>query len=168
MAQAGSISWYLHSMCDATDILWIIVLNRMCKFLTLDNIVRTRLAAALWFNSLWPSDAIWRHRSMSTLAQVMACCLTSPSHYLNQCWLMISEVLQHSPDGNFTENTSHICEASSSSHRSDCLIIGRTWGVYVDENLSHDVWGKILLCILCSDPCTGGNEIYRIAWFNFN
>ena len=23
----------------------------------------------------------------STLAQVMACCLTAPSHYLNQCWL---------------------------------------------------------------------------------
>ena len=41
-------------------------------------------------NSLWPTDAIWRHRSGSTLAQVMACCLTAPSHYLNQCWLIIS------------------------------------------------------------------------------
>ena len=28
----------------------------------------------------------------STLAQVMACCLMAPSHYLNQCWLTISEV----------------------------------------------------------------------------
>ena len=27
----------------------------------------------------------------STLAQVMACCLTAPSHCLNQCWLDISE-----------------------------------------------------------------------------
>ena len=36
-------------------------------------------------NSLKPSDAIWRHKSGSTLAQVMACCLTAPSHYLNQC-----------------------------------------------------------------------------------
>ena len=35
-------------------------------------------------NSLWHSDAIWRQRSGSTLAKVMACCLTSPSHYLNQ------------------------------------------------------------------------------------
>ena len=34
-------------------------------------------------NSLRPSDAIWRHRFGSTLAQVMACCLTAPSHYLN-------------------------------------------------------------------------------------
>ena len=44
-------------------------------------------------NSLWPSDAIWQHRSVSTLAQVMACCLPPPSHYLNQCWLFISELL---------------------------------------------------------------------------
>ena len=27
----------------------------------------------------------------------MACCLTAPSHYLNQCWLIISMVLWHSP-----------------------------------------------------------------------
>ena len=39
---------------------------------------------------LWPSDAILWHRSGSTLAQVMALCLMAPSHYLNQCWLIIS------------------------------------------------------------------------------
>ena len=50
----------------------------------------------------------WRHRSGSTLAQVMACCLTAPSHYLNQCWLIISEIQLHSSDGNFTRNTSVI------------------------------------------------------------
>ena len=42
-------------------------------------------------NSLWPNDAIWRHRSWSTLAQVMACCLMAPSHYLNQCWLIVNK-----------------------------------------------------------------------------
>ena len=42
-------------------------------------------------NSLWPSDAIWLQRSRSTLVQVMACCLTAPSHYLNQCWLIITK-----------------------------------------------------------------------------
>ena len=41
-----------------------------------------------WVNSLWPSDAIWWNRSGSTLVQVMACCLMSPSLYLNQCWLL--------------------------------------------------------------------------------
>ena len=32
----------------------------------------------------------------------MACCLTAPSHYLNLCWLIISEVLCHTPKSNFT------------------------------------------------------------------
>ena len=58
--------------------------------------------------TLWPSDAIWRHRSGSTLAQVMACCLTAPSHYLNQCWLFINEVQWHTSDSNFTMDTSAI------------------------------------------------------------
>ena len=59
-------------------------------------------------NSLRPSDAIWRHRSGSTLAHVMACCLMAPSHYLNQCWLVINKVQWHSPKSNFTRNTATI------------------------------------------------------------
>ena len=46
----------------------------------------------VFINSLRPSDAIWQHRSGSILAQVMACCLTAPSHYQNQCWLISSKV----------------------------------------------------------------------------
>ena len=49
-------------------------------------------------------DAIWQHRSRSTLVQAMACCLTAPSHYLNQCWLIISEAFSYSLEGNFTGN----------------------------------------------------------------
>ena len=43
----------------------------------------------LWetLNSLWPSDILWRHRSESTLALVMACCMTASILYLKQCWL---------------------------------------------------------------------------------
>ena len=48
------------------------------------------------FNTSWPSDTISRQRSGSTLSQVMACCLTAPSHYLNQCWPIISEVQRSS------------------------------------------------------------------------
>ena len=59
-------------------------------------------------NSLWPRDVIWRQGSRSALAQVMAWCLTAPSHHLNQCWLIISEVLWHSRDSNFTKNNSDI------------------------------------------------------------
>ena len=64
------------------------------------------------FNSLWPSDAIWRQIPRSTLAQVMACCLTAPSHYLNQCWLIINKVQWHSSECNFTRDASAITEIS--------------------------------------------------------
>ena len=53
------------------------------------------------FNSLRPNDAIWQHISRLTLAQIMACCLTAPSHYLNQCWFIISKMQWHSFEGNF-------------------------------------------------------------------
>ena len=58
--------------------------------------------------ALWPSDGIWQHRFRSTLTQIMACCLTTPSHYLNRHWLIMNEVLWHSPDINFTGNTQYI------------------------------------------------------------
>ena len=56
-----------------------------------------------WVKSFWPSDAIWWQRSGPTLAQVMAWCLMAPSHYLNQCWLIISVLLWHSHEGNLQE-----------------------------------------------------------------
>ena len=46
----------------------------------------------MWFNSqelsklFWPCDAIHCHGFWSSLVQVMACCLTAPSHYLSQYW----------------------------------------------------------------------------------
>ena len=43
------------------------------------------------------------HKSESTLAQVMACCLMAPSHYLNQCWLIISKVRWHPSESNLQE-----------------------------------------------------------------
>ena len=69
------------------------------------------LHACLWalacsLNSLRPSDTIWWQWTGSTLAQVMAWCLTAPSHYLNQCWLIIHKVQSHSLKGNFIRNTS--------------------------------------------------------------
>ena len=64
-----------------------------------------------FFNSLWPSDAIWQQGSWSTLAQVMACCLMAPSHYLNQCWFIIIGVLWHSPESGFTRGAHEfICD----------------------------------------------------------
>ena len=57
-------------------------------------------------NFLWPSDAIWHQKSLPTLVQVMACCLTAPNHQLNQCWFIISEVQCQSPEGHFTNDKS--------------------------------------------------------------
>ena len=55
-------------------------------------LVISPLDAATWvcFNSLWPRDAIWLHRSRTVLGQVMACCLMAPSHNLNQCYNIIN------------------------------------------------------------------------------
>ena len=56
-------------------------------------------------NSLWRRDAKCRHKSGSTLAQVIAWHLTVPRHYLNQCWLNVSKAHWHSSAGNFTRDT---------------------------------------------------------------
>ena len=65
-----------------------------------------KLIVALWCH-------IRCHRSWSTLAQAMACCLTAPSHCLNQCWLIIQSaqcwliiegVIWHSLENIFTRS----------------------------------------------------------------
>ena len=66
------------------------------------------LQLSLSLNSLRPSDGIRWHKSLSILAQVMACCLTSPTHYLNHHWFIISKIQWHSSEGNFTRDTSAI------------------------------------------------------------
>ena len=60
-----------------------------------------RCKRTLCINPSRPSDAIWRHRSGSTLDQVMARCLPAPSHYPYQYWLII---LRHSSEVNFAGN----------------------------------------------------------------
>ena len=60
------------------------------------------------FKSLWSSDAIWWHRSR-TLAEVMAWCLTAPSHYLSQCWLTSGIHLRAIPQKVFMGFIHNIC-----------------------------------------------------------
>ena len=80
--QALSVSW----ACLPKDFVSVVILiaytHSMC---------RKNLCTYLCF-SLWPSDTILQHRSGSTLSQVRAWCLMAPSHYINQCWLIITEV----------------------------------------------------------------------------
>ena len=42
----------------------------------------------------------------------MACCLKAPSHYFNQCWLIISKVQWHSSEGNFTRDSPSVIKIS--------------------------------------------------------
>ena len=51
----------------------------------------------------WPyfKDQFVRQWTGPVLVQVMACRLMAPTHYLNQCWLLINEVLWHSPEKYF-------------------------------------------------------------------
>ena len=85
------------------------------------------------FNSLWPSDAIWQQGSRSTLAHVMACCLTAPSHYLNQCWLIISEVLWHSSESNFTDDISAINHCNWLEKYSSKISLKSHWPQWVNH-----------------------------------
>ena len=62
----------------------------------------THLSNTVIKNSLWPGDATLRYRSGLTSSLVIACWLTAPSHYLNPCWLFISDVMMHQPERNFT------------------------------------------------------------------
>ena len=81
----------------------------------------------------------------------MACCLTAPSHYLNQCWLLISQILWHSPESNFTltahatilynEFENHTFKIPATSPRGEpvncvsCLL--QTWSHHGYLELSH-------------------------------
>ena len=62
-------------------------------------------------NTSLPCEAIYDiklHHRVWSMVQVMACCLTALSHYLNLCWLIISEVLWHLLEGNFAGNVQEI------------------------------------------------------------
>ena len=70
-----------------------------------------------YVNSLWLIEAAWHRRTCLIFVQLMPCCLAAPNHYLNQWWLIISEVFRHSPEGKLQEilKISHYC------------LIGKLW-----------------------------------------
>ena len=76
--------------------------GHIISFAKISPVFILQCTGATFINSLWPNDAIWRQGSRSTLVQVMACCLTAPGHYLDQCWLIINGFLWYSPYNNFT------------------------------------------------------------------
>ena len=100
------------------------LIRNMCSETTLLNLLPHLPGADESIYSLWPSDVIWRHRTGSTKAQVMACCLMAPSHYLNQCWFLISDVSWHSSWNNFSVSTQAI--TLSNNFENDILKITAT------------------------------------------
>ena len=58
--------------------------------------------------SLYPNAAIGWHISGSALVQIMVCCLTAPSHYLNQHWLVTKSVAWNASESNFIASAQDI------------------------------------------------------------
>ena len=55
--------------------------------------------------SLRPSEAIWCHKTRSTLVQVIARSLMAPSHYLNQFWLLVKRIRWNKLEWSSNHNT---------------------------------------------------------------
>ena len=92
------------------------------------------------FNSLRPSDTIWRHRSGSKLAQVVACCLTAPSHYLNQCWLIMNFTGSAWEISSWYEFENYNFEITAPSPRGQWVNTIRVNTLSLEQNDQHCRW----------------------------
>ena len=90
-------------------------------------------------NVLIVSAVIVPHRTWSTLALLMAWCLTAPSHYLNQCWLIIKGVIGHSPKSEHFDNfgNSMYRWLSARLHYRHCYTTGDTAVLHWAINICH-------------------------------
>ena len=89
------------------------------------------------------------YRFGSTLDQVMVCCLMAPSHYLDQCWLVIGEVLWEFHNGCpqplfgiINLNIMNITATYPRDHLVECdisaWIIAFDWIKFVAQNIPYD------------------------------
>ena len=92
-----SLSYNQFNPCWKKQPLWCWTYFRKCKIIFPFYVIPQH-----WSLHWPPCDAMQQHRIWSTLVQIMAWCLTTPSHYLNQYRLIVSDVLWHSPEGNLT------------------------------------------------------------------
>ena len=106
------------------------------------------------FNTLMPSDTIWRHNFESTLGQQISCCLTALIHYLNKYWLIINGVLRQSPKRNFTGNAQDI-NSQNELEKYTCKIPSTSpWSQWVNgSHCSRDVflhYSDVIMGVLAS------------------
>ena len=103
---------YVPSVCVfSSHKLLLLVTKRLIDFFSFSHIYIYTYVTVIKVINIARCTAIGvmrPHWSGPALAQIMACWLTAPSHYLNQCWLIISKVQWHSSEQNFTKATSAI------------------------------------------------------------
>ena len=90
--------WLLAKICISLFLTTIktVILTIMSDSMPLYTLTCLSLAlVSAIINSQWPSDAICWCRSRSTLANVIAYCLTALSYNLNQSWLFIIRFCSH-------------------------------------------------------------------------
>ena len=74
-------------MNTLVDIFWETTYKGRIKILSVKKLILKMVRCRYpLIDTMWLSSAIWRQKSGSILARVMAWCLTAPSHYLSQCW----------------------------------------------------------------------------------
>ena len=101
----------------------------------------------LSLNPLWPSDTIWHWKSVSSLVQIMVCCLMAPTHYLSNVAELHAKF--HSDLKVSTPNrlaTSRLCEilclitkaGPAESYRADSGFAPSQWEMSLQSNaVSH-------------------------------
>ena len=67
-----------------------------------------------WVNKSPPSVAYMRQWIGSALDKIMACRLSAPSHYLNQCWVIVDWTLRNKLLWNFNQNTNTVIHTNAS------------------------------------------------------
>ena len=109
------------------------------------------------FTLLWPSDAIWRHRSEWRM-------IGSDSGYQYQCWLIIKGILWHSPESNFTRSlinwVSGMCSEMMIKMNKTFLVCqwvnimnDATPFVHMLLHYSTQIPNHINLCLVCMILC---------------
>ena len=108
--------------------------SKPSRCITITYMYNSPVMVSKRLNRSWPGVAICRHRTGSTLAQIMTCYLMAPSHCLNQRWLLIIEGMWHSHQSNFTasaqsiilcvlcgEFENHTFKITTTYHRRHCV-----------------------------------------------
>ena len=94
-----SCCWYQFQLADLQRIMtWVPLVQYS---VTTKIICMLSCWLQLLFKSLRICNTILYHRSLSTLFQLMACCLMAPKHHFNQCWFIIDNHLGHFQSNSF-------------------------------------------------------------------